>query len=111
MIEGEFSEDYMAWAIRAKSGDYLVIPDDRFPSRHPIRFFMSEGDARRVIEAVLDAKPELRKAELMPVNLPLRDSLRRIASDKDTNHADSFVVHSPNEVYEFVMSLKGGPIL
>ncbi len=110
VIEGEFPEDYKAWAIRAKTGDYLVIPDDRFPGRHPIRFFMSEADAQRVIDAVLDAKPVLHKAKLAPVHLPLLDSLRRIAIDKNPNHADSFVVHSPNEVYEFIASLKGGTI-
>jgi hypothetical protein len=107
VIESEFSEDYKAWAIRAAGGDYLVIPDHRFPGRRPIRFFMSEADAQRVLDAVLDVKPELRGARLVPLHLPLLDSLRRIASDKDPNHADSFVVHSPSEVYEFVASLKG----
>ncbi len=106
VIEGEISEDYKAWAIQARSGDFLVIPDDRFPGRHPIRFFMSEADAKRVIEAVLTAKPELKRANLTPIELPLRDSLRRIALDPNPEHADSFVVHSPNEVFEFVTSLK-----
>lgn len=110
VIEGEFSEDYKAWAIQAGNGEYLVIPDNRYPGRFPIRFFMSEADAKRVLDAVLDAKPELRKAKLIPIHLPLLDSLRRIARDKNPNHADSFVVHSPNEVYEFVTSLKGGSI-
>ena len=110
VIEGEFSEDYKAWAIQAKSGNFLVIPDNRYPGRHPIRFFMSETDAQRVLDAVLDAKPALEKVKLAPAHVPLLDSLRRIALDKDPNHADSFVVHSPNEVYDFVVSLKPGPI-
>jgi hypothetical protein len=63
VIEGEFSEDYKkAWVLQAKSGDFLVIPDNRFPGRHPIRFFMSEADAQRVLDAVLDVKPEMHKA-------------------------------------------------
>ncbi|MGH9588528.1 MAG: hypothetical protein ACRD3F_16405 [Acidobacteriaceae bacterium] len=110
VIEGEFSEEYRAWAIQAGNGKYLVIPDNRFPGRHPIRFFMSKEDAHRVLDAVLDVKPELGKAKLAPVHLPLLDSLRRIASDPDPDHADSFVVHSPNEVYEFVASLKARTI-
>lgn len=110
VIESEFSEDYKAWAIQAGSGEYLVIPDNRFPGRQPIRFFMSEADAQRVLDAVLGVKPELRNAKLEPVDLPLLDSLRRIASDKNPNHADSFVVHSPNEVYEFVASLGRGTV-
>jgi hypothetical protein len=110
VIEGEFSEDYKAWAIQAKSGEFLVIPDNRFPGRFPIRFFMSDADAQRVLDAVLDVKPQLRKEKLAPVHLPLLDSLRRIALDKDPNHADSFVMHSPNEVFEFIASLKTGTI-
>jgi hypothetical protein len=106
VVEGEFSEDYKAWTIRAKSGDYLEIPDNRFPGRHPIRFFMSEADAQRVLDAVLTVKPELGKAKLAPIQLPLLDPLRRIARDTNPNHIDSFVVHSPNEVYEFVASFK-----
>ncbi len=106
VIEEEFSEDYKAWAIQAQNGEFLVIPDDRYPGRHPIRFFTSEADAKRVINAVLTAKPELKKANLKPIELPLRDSLRRIAQDPNPERADSFVVHSPNEVYEFVASLK-----
>ena len=58
------------------------------------------------LEAVLEAKPELGGANLKLIEVPLRDSLRRIALDDDPDHADSFVVHSPNEVYEFVASLK-----
>lgn len=110
VIEGEFSEDYKAWAIQSKSGDFLVIPDDRFPGRHPIRFFMSEDDAQRVLDAVLDVRPELRRAKLSAIQLPLRDSLRRIAEDSNPDHADSFVVHSSNEVYDFVASLNHGTI-
>lgn len=104
VIEGEFSEEYSAWTIRADNGKFLVIPDPRFPGRKPIRFFMSEADARRVMDAVLHVKPELGRTKLAPVQLPLLDSLRRIALDSNQDHADSFVVHSPNEVYEFLNS-------
>jgi hypothetical protein len=32
----------------------------------------------------------------------LLQALRSIAADKTPGHADSFVVHSPNEVFEFL---------
>jgi hypothetical protein len=106
VIEGELSPESKGWVLQAKNGQYLIIPDDRYPGRHPIRFFMSKADAERVRDAVLDLKPELRKAKLVAIELPLQESLRRIATDSNPDHADSFVVHSPNEVYEFVTSLK-----
>jgi hypothetical protein len=106
VIEGEFSEDYEAWVIRGKNGKFLVIPDNRFPGRRPIRFFMSEADASKVIDAVLHAKPALASQGLTPVRVRLLDSLRGVAKDTDTNNADSFVVHSPNEVFDFVSSLR-----
>ena len=59
VIEGEFSEEYEAWVIQGKSGAFLVIPDNRFPGKRPIRFFMSQADAVRVIDAILQAKPGL----------------------------------------------------
>lgn len=106
VIEGEFSEEYEAWVIRGKNGQYLVIPDNRFPGRRPIRFFMKESDAQSVIDAVLQVKPELDTQKLSPVRVRLLDSLRGVAKDSNPSNADSFIVHSPNEVYEFVSSLR-----
>ncbi len=105
---GEFSEDYKAWVIQSKkNGQYLIIPDDRFPGRKPIRFFMSNADASRVIDAVLRTKPSLTGTGLWPVEVRLHNALRSIAADKTPDHADSFVMHSPNEVFEFVRELEG----
>ncbi len=106
VILEEFSEDYKAWAIQGKNGKYLVIPDDRYPGRRPIRFFMSKLDASRVVDAVLQVKPELRAQKLVAIEVNLRQALRGVAADDDPSHADSFVVHSPNEVFEFVSKLK-----
>jgi hypothetical protein len=102
----EFSEKYKAWVIQGKNGKYLVIPDNRFPGRRPIRFFMSKLDAARVVDAVLQVKPELKAQKLVATEVNLRQALRGVAADNDPSHADSFVVHSPNEVYEFVSQLK-----
>ena len=107
-IIGEFSEEYQAWLLQSGvNGQYLVIPDHRFPGRKPIRFFMSELDASRVLEAILRAKPSLIESGLVPVQVRLQDALRKIAADKNPDHVDSFVVHSPNEVFEFIRGLEG----
>ena len=63
-----------------------------------------------MLDAVLNVRPELRRAKLYAIELKLLNSLRRIAKDSNPDHADSFVVHSPNEVYEFVASLNRGTI-
>ncbi|MGO9317825.1 MAG: hypothetical protein ACLPXT_02980 [Terracidiphilus sp.] len=67
---------------------------------------MSKLDASRVMDAVLQVKPELGAQKLVAVDVNLLQALRGVAADKDLNHADSFVIHSPNEVYEFVSQLK-----
>jgi len=106
VILEELAEDYKAWVIQGKNGKYLVIPDDRYPGRRPVRFFMSKLDASRVVDAVLQVKPELGAQKLVAIEVNLKQALRGIAADNDPSHADSFVVHSPNEVYEFVNQLK-----
>lgn len=53
-VLGEFSEDSTVWTLRSeRQGTYLVIPDDRFPGRPPVRFFLSREDADYVLAAVL----------------------------------------------------------
>lgn len=102
-VLGEFSEQSDAWVLQSKrQGTFLVIPDDRFPGRRPVRFFMSKADAERMLTEVLKAKPSLATERITPVSVKLLQALRDIAADKTTGHADSFVVHSPNEVFEFL---------
>jgi hypothetical protein len=71
------------------------VPDDRFPGRYPIRFFMSKLDAERFLSAVLGANPGLSSQEIVPVQVRLWAALRSIAADKTAGHADSFVVQFP----------------
>jgi len=103
---GEFSEEYRAWAIQGKSGKYLTIPDLRFPGRITIRFFTTEYDASRVLDAVLDVRPELDVHKLIPVEVRLLEVLRRTAAEKTPPRAESYTVHSPGEVYAFVKQIK-----
>ncbi len=102
-VLSEFSETSEAWALQSKrKGTYLTIPDHRFPGRRPVRFFMSREDAERLLAEVLKANPSLAGAQITPVRVKLLQALRSIAADKTPGHADSFVVHSPNEVFEFL---------
>lgn len=102
-VLSEFSETSQAWVLQSKrQGTYLIVPDDRFPGRRPVRFFMSREDAERLLAKVLQAKPSLPRDQIAPVAVKLLAALRSIAADKTPDHADSFVVHSPNEVFEFL---------
>jgi hypothetical protein len=102
-VLGEFSEQSEAWVLQSKrQGTFLVIPDHRFPGRRPVRFFMSKADADRMLAEVLKVKPPLAAEQITPVSVKLLQALRGIAADKTPGHADSFVVHSPNEVFEFL---------
>lgn len=102
-VLAEFSETSEAWVLQSKrQGTYLIVPDERFPGRRPVRFFMSREDAERLLAQVLKAKPSLTAEQIRPVRTKLLAALRAIAADKTPGHADSFVVHSPNEVFEFL---------
>jgi hypothetical protein len=102
-VMSEFSEDSEAWVLQSKRrGTYLTIPDDRFPGRHPVRFFLSREDAQRLLTEVLKVNPALAGEQITPVSVKLLKALRSLAADKTPGHADSFVVHSPNEVFEFL---------
>jgi hypothetical protein len=102
-VLSEFSEQSHAWVLQSKRhGTFLMIPDHRFPGRRPVRFFMSQADAARMLTEVLKVNPSLAGQQITPVSVKLLQALRDIAADKTPGHADSFVVHSPNEVFEFL---------
>jgi len=103
---GDFTEDVKAWAIQGKSGRFLAIPDSRFPGRRPIRFFSSQYDAERVIKVVLEVKPVLEAQNLVPVEVHLLQALRDAAAANQLGHADSFVLLTIAEVYDFICQLK-----
>jgi hypothetical protein len=106
MTLGEYDEDSRAWAIQGRSGRYLTVPDLRFPGRRTIRFFTTEYDAARVLDAVLEVRPELDVHKLVPVQVNLLEVLRRAAAEKTPPRADSFTVHTPGEVYDFIRQIR-----
>lgn len=106
MTLGEFDDDSRAWAIQGRSGRCLTIPDTRFPGRRTIRLFTSEYDASRVMEAVLEVRPELDVHKLAPVAVYVLEVLRKAAAEKTPPRADSFTIHTTSEVFEFVKQIR-----
>jgi len=103
VLEQEFDDDKEAWVLRdTRSQKYVIVPDDRFPGRRPIRFFLRKGDAEALLTAIREENAALRGRRISAVKVKLLPAARRIAADKNPDHADSFVVHSPNEVFDFV---------
>jgi hypothetical protein len=102
-ILSEFDENYEAWVRQDEaSGNYVVIPDGRSPGRRPIRFFMKREDAEAVLQELVEQNVSLRDKEIYPVKVRLLRALRGIATDTTPGNADAFVLHAPNEVYEWV---------
>lgn len=106
VLLGEYSEGHQVWAIQAWSGKFLAISDQRFPGRRPIRFFTSEYDAMRVRDAILEVKPMLFKQRFEVVEVGLLQALRKAKADKIPPIADSFVIHTSDEVYPVIAQLK-----
>jgi hypothetical protein len=109
VLLGEYSEQQRVWAIRAWSGKFLAIPDQRFPGRRPVRFFTSDYDATRVRDAFLEAKPLMHKQKFEVVEVLLLDALRKVKADKLPPTADSFVLISSGEVFSIVSQLRQKP--
>lgn len=102
-IQTEFSEDAEAWVLQdTKSKKYVSIPHPKYPGRNPVHFFMSKDDAESVLTEILDVNWALRNRDIFSVKVKLLRAIRGIAADKTAGNADGFVVHPPNEVFEFV---------
>lgn len=100
----EFSEDTDAWVLQEKpTGLYVTIPHPKYPGRNPIHFFLSKSDAQEILVELVDVNARLKDREIYPVMVKLIPSIKGIAAGSDNSwNADGFVVHSPNEVFEFV---------
>lgn len=99
----ELSDDADAWVLQdQKSKLYVTIPHPAYPGKHPIHFFLKSGDAESILKELVKENENLRDREITPVKVKLLESLRKISEGATPGNADGFVVHSPNEVYEFV---------
>ncbi len=99
-ILSEFSEKDTAWTLRdRKSGQYVTIPHERYPGRHIFHFFMSAQDAKDLLSEIVVENPRLGGRDIYPEELKLKTALRSLAAEDPLN---GFVVHTPNEVFEFL---------
>ena len=106
-ILAEFSEDWEAWVLKEQSSEqYLAIPHPKYPGRQPLHFFMSRADAEAVLTEILDVNPKLRGKDIFPTKVKLLTAARAIATKPVPGGIDGFVVHPPNEVFEFIRSQK-----
>jgi hypothetical protein len=107
-ILAEFSDEDETWVLQDQlSSQYVTIPDERYPGRRPIRFFLSRHDADSVLQELRAVNPLLREARITPTKVRTKRAIASIAMDKTPGHADAFVVYSPNEVFEFVLERRG----
>ena len=103
IILSNFSENDYAWVHQdTGSGMYVTIPHPKYPGRRPIHFFMSYEDANDMLQEILTQNQSFRGKTIVPIKVKLLESLRSIASTTGPDMADGFVLHSPNEVYEFL---------
>jgi len=99
----EFNDNTEAWVLQdTKSKKYVTIPHPKYPGRNPIHFFLSKNDAELVLAEILDVNRALKNRDIFAVSVMLLNAARSIAVDKTAGNADGFVVHPPNEVFEFV---------
>jgi len=101
VIQSEFSEATEAWVLQdEKSERYLIILHPKYPKRKPIHFFFTKEAAQDVLIEILDVNDKMKNEDIFPVKVKLLQTLHNIASGK--TNGDGFIVHSPNEVIEFL---------
>jgi len=103
VILSEFNDNSEAWVLQDQdSKKYVIVPDDKYPGKKPIRFFMKREDAESFFKEIKKENIYLKNKFINAVKVKLKPALKNIAMNKNPNNADSFVVHGPVEVYEFI---------
>ncbi len=103
LILSEFNENSDAWVLQdIKSKRYVTIPHSKYPGRNTIHFFLIKSDAELMLMEILDVNVEMKKYDIFPISVKLKRAIRGIAADNTPENADSFAVHTPNEVFEFI---------
>jgi hypothetical protein len=106
-ILSEFDDRTDTWVLQdVKSKKFLSIPDPRYPGKNPVRFFLRREDVEAVLNELLDETPGVQNKEIYAVKVKLLPALKGLAADNTPEHADSFVVHSRNEAYEWLRDRK-----
>ena len=103
LILSEFNENSEAWVLQdKKSKKYVTIPHHKYPGRITVHFFLSKNDAEIMLTEILDVNSGMKSHDIFPISVKLQKAIRGIAADKTIGNADSFAVHSPNEVFEYI---------
>ena len=103
VILEKFNKDDDAWVLQDEDTKrYVVIPHDKYPGRRPIHFFLRKEDAEAILIELNEVNRYLKNKNIFPVKVKLITAIKGIAFDKSPDNADAFVVHSPNEVYEYI---------
>ena len=103
VILAEFDDNSEAWVLQDEtSKQYVVIPHNKYPGRRPIHFFLRKEDAEALLMELNEENWYLKNKNIFPVKVKLIPAIKVIAADKNPDNADAFVVHSPNEVYEYI---------
>lgn len=64
-IIGEFDQNDEAWVLQDRdTGKYVIIPDNLFPGRKPVRFFMRREDAEAILIKLNDVNPKMSSKDL-----------------------------------------------
>jgi hypothetical protein len=103
VLMSEVPDDAVAWVLQDQTSQkYVTVPDSRYKGKRPVRFFLSKADADDVLSEILKVSETLQGANIKAVQVKLKLALKSLADENRPNMADSFVVHSPNEVFEFL---------
>lgn len=103
VILTEFDVNSEAWVLQDETSKrYVVIPHSKYPGRRPIHFFLRKEDAEAILLELNEENRNLKNKNIFPVKVKLIPAIKGIAADKNPDNADAFVVHSPNEVYEYI---------
>ena len=60
-----------------------------------------------MLREILKVNAPLLQARITAVKVKTKQAIGTIAMDNTPGHADAFVVHSPNEVFEFLLKQRG----
>ncbi len=102
-ILNELPDDDEMWVLQDRaSGLYVTIPHERYPGRRIIHFFMKRDDAQASLDLIFEVNERLKGKDIVPIKVKLKRAILGIAADRNPDHADAFVVHSPNEVFEYL---------
>jgi hypothetical protein len=99
-VLAEFGDKDQGWIIVGPGDRELHWPHANYPGTAVVPIFMSKIDADTLIEQIPSDAPAKRQA-LRAKEVRIREFAAIISQRKDAGENIGFVVHPPNEVFEF----------